>query len=130
MTRLPLMLMDTAPIVLLLVSVVADVVTYFGGGAPWQTTGAWALLAASVGYWITFIAGFRAKKPGVEARLRVSGPRHLLVGSTLACVLAVLILWRWSSGNVVVSSFDGGYPILVSLALLLATYRAWPGAER
>jgi uncharacterized membrane protein len=113
--------MDIAPIVLILVSIAFDVVAYFGDDAPLQTLGASALFAASVGYWVTFIAGFRAQKRG----RRVSSQRHLLVGSALACVLAMLLLWRLSFGTVVVSTFDGGYPILVAIALLLATYKAW-----
>jgi uncharacterized membrane protein len=116
-------------IVLLLLSIFADMLAYFSGRAFLETIAFLAMVGCLMSCGISLVASIHGMRRR-DFKIRQRQNQDIIsVRLALTLMVLALTIWRWATGNVVVSSFDGGYPVLLALALLIACYALPPSRE-
>lgn len=118
------------PIALIVLSVVAEAIGYFGRNEKARTVAWWALAGAALSGPVTILAGYtdmwRASlAPGVHELVHT----HLKLGWVLVVAIASLAIWRWVIRRDATRSPGGGYLSAALLVFALTLFQGWYGGE-
>lgn len=120
------------PIVLVVLSVVADLIGSWTGNRLLQATGFWSLVAAAGATVVAVAAGYYDMNRATLAE-ETDGivHLHLYVGWTVLVAVAALAAWRWWIRSRRPAAWPLGVPYSVAAVLVLGLvgFQGWYGGE-
>ncbi len=118
------------PIALITLSVIAELIGYFGRNQAARTVAWWALASAAISGPITILAGYSDMwRASLAPEVHELVHTHLKIGWTLGVAILGLAIWRWSIRRKPEQGPGGGYLTAAALVFALTMFQGWYGGE-
>lgn len=118
------------PIALITLSVIVELIGYFGRNQAARTVAWWALAGAAISGPITILAGYSDMwRASLAPEVHELVHTHLKIGWTLGVAILGLAIWRWLIRRKPEQGPGGGYLTAAALVFALTMFQGWYGGE-